>query len=86
MYIRCILFMLYEVLFSSITLFIFRNPSLPLSRLIRKSYQNIVSLVEAGKAKSDSLPTYFITTCNVRIARSMFHAETTGVFQRFDYL
>jgi len=53
----------------------------------RENYQNIVSLVETtGKAKSDSLATYFITSRNVRIARSMFHAETTGVFQRFDYL
>lgn len=57
-----------------------------LFELIWESYQNIVSFVETGKAKSDSLATYFITTCNVRIARSMFHAETTGVFQRFDYL
>lgn len=47
---------------------------------------SIVRYVRRSEVKNDSLSTYFIINCNVRIGRSMFHAKTTIVLQRFDYL
>lgn len=55
-------------------------------QIIRNSYWNVNSYVPRSEVKNDSLSTYFIINRNVRIGRSMFHAKTTIVLQRFDYL
>lgn len=55
-------------------------------QIIRNSYWNVNSYVPRSEVKNDSPSTYFIINRNVRIGRSMFHAKTTIVLQRFDYL